>query len=247
MENESNKISKIPFDYFEILQFIKENKQQILDDWHLLFEIIHRLDELLKTASSMGELHKDTRIILETIKIQQDAFIKELRKELTLEKLVTMAGSDFLEDFFSYIKANSQKMNFIDQLNFNYTLPESAPRKERSKYDDAKGEAKEPETLDHIDEETETNALLQKIKNTVLKFGEVEFFKLIIDPSSYSKSVINAFNLALAVRMKMVSFKMNCGVLYVTLYDSGNQELNHSVLEITPEQYEKLLDKMYNK
>ncbi|ELA41413.1 uncharacterized protein VICG_01518 [Vittaforma corneae ATCC 50505] len=245
MENISNKNIMIPSTYFEIFEFINENKQCILDDWTILFEILKKLDELLKSASCMSDLHKDTSIILETIKLQQDILLKEVRNELTLERLIQMAESEFLDDFFIFVKSNSQAMVFIDRLIFNYTAQPSIVRRERTIYDQAKGFTLMPKTLDQIDDVAETNAILQDIRNEVLKKDKVEFFNLIIDLNSYSKTVINAFNLALAIRMKLISLKMVDDVLFAMPYNStSEEELGHSILEITPAQYEKVKSRL---
>lgn len=245
MENVSNRRATIPSTHFEIFEFINENKQCILEDWTILFEILKKLDELLKSTSCMSDLRKDTSIILKTIKLQQDVLLKEIRNELTLKRLVQMTESEFLEDFFISVKANSQAMVFIDRLVFDYTIQPSTARKERTMYSQAKSSALIPETLDQVSDATETNTALQAIKNKVLKKEKIEFFNLIIDQNSYSKTVINAFNLALALRMKLVSLKMESGVLVATSYDSAKQELDHSILEITPAQYEKIRDKLH--
>lgn len=240
IENRRNSPITIPTTYFEILEFINENRQEILENWKLLFEILNKLDVLLKNASTMSDLHKDTKIILETIKLQQDTLLKEIRNELTLESLVQLSESTFLEDFFLSVKTDSQTIKFLDQLDFTYTAKQSGQKRERIKHEDPVGNINLPDVLREIDAGAETNVLLQDIKNKVAKKGKIEFFEMIIDSESYSKTVLNAFNLTLAIRMKLVSLKMIDGVLFTTLHDSSNQNLDHSVLEITPEMYEKI-------
>lgn len=240
MENKSNNKFIVPSTYFEIFEFINENKQEIIQNWSLLLEIITKLDDMLKSTLTMCDLHKDTRIILETIKLQYDTLTKEIRNELTLERLVQISETEILENFFSIVKNESQNAKFLDRLTFNTAIRTSRSASARRRYDNAQGNTSVPETTNNSNEFEETNSTLQNIKNAVIKRNKIEFFEIVFDPESYSKTVLNAFNLALAFRMKMISLVMENGVLFAIEYDSSNQELDHSVLEITPLQFRKL-------
>ncbi len=117
----------------------------------------------------------------------------------------------------------------------------------RKGYDKGNDEVQTPDQIDEIDETDKNTQVLHEIKTKILKNGNIEFFRLVVDPESYSKTVINAFNLALAMRMKLVSSKMDGDLLNITLYDSSNSELDHSVLEITFEQYKSMRYKLYGR
>lgn len=245
MENIPNRKSTIPASYLEIFDFLNENKQDIFENWTLLFEILRRLDELLESASSMSDLHKDTRIVLETIKLLHDRLLREIRNELTFEKLVEMTGSTVLEEFFLMAKNHSQAMTFVDHLSFNYsTKPLATPKRERTFYDPGNENIQKPETLGEANLLPEVNSALQAIKTCVDSKKSIEFFDLVFDPESYSKTVVNAFNLALAIRTKLVSLCADDGILRITSYDPENLELNHSVLEITYEEYMRVKENM---
>jgi len=239
MENASNTTVVVPTSYFEMLQFILNNKEMILKDWGLLFDILRRLDSMLKSATTMADLRKDTSIMLQAIKLEQDALFREITNEVTLEKIMSISNEKVLEDFFMQLKATSLTMEFVDRLTLNYTLKPQAPRAERTRNTD---DPESEQSLSEIDETTklhEVSRVLQEIRTRVESKGSVEFFELVMDVDSYSKTVSNAFNLALALRMKLVSLKMENGALQATPYDNTNEELGHCVFEITPEQHEK--------
>lgn len=241
MENTANRTVKIPTSYFEILQFINDNKELILKDLTLLFEILGKLDSLLNSVACMSDLRKDTSIMLQAIRLEQDALFREITHELTLERVMQMPKEKVLEDFFVYVKANSQAMEFVDRLSLNYTPGvRPAPRRVDAGHATETGSEERPEEFDKTTELHEINRVLQEIKSVVARRGRVEFFELVMDAESYSKTVLNAFHLALALRMKLVSLKMDSDVLLAMPYDCTNEELGHSVLEITPEQYEQL-------
>jgi hypothetical protein len=96
MENNSNLLIPIPSSHFEILEFIQNNRDMIMERPQLIHDLIHRLDVLLKNASCMVDLHNDTKILLEAIKLEYDTFLKEIRNELTLDRLFKMVDSKIM-------------------------------------------------------------------------------------------------------------------------------------------------------
>lgn len=239
MSEELRKV-EIPKTHNELLEFIAEHRAQICSDWELLFDIIKTLDELLKAAEHMCDLHKDTTIILEAVKLQQSVLLKELKSELTFEKALVLIERNSLDGFFEDAKVSSQCMTFIDHLDFDcHLVHRSLPRK-RIQYDGATGAAFVPSILEQVDETGKGNTALQLIKNQVSSAGKIEYFRLICDGESFSKTVFNAFNVSLALRTRLVSLRSINSVLYAVPYEADNMSLGHSVLEITPKQYEKI-------
>lgn len=245
--DEEKKVIQIPQTYNEIYSFICENKYKISNDWSLLFEILKVLDKLLNEISYMSELHKDTKIIVESMRIQQDILIKEFRSSITFDKLLFMAENDALDRFFSIVKASSQSIQFLDGLNFNVKSKDPLTKKEKANYDAPKSVQILPEKYIEVSEENNTNTSIQKISSKIESLGKIEYFTLICDPNSYSKTVLNGFNLALALRQKMVSMKMLEDTLYVVPYDDEITGVDHSVLELTMSQYEVVRQKFYGK
>lgn len=229
----------IPTTYNGILEFINENRALIAKDFKLILRIFNILDSLLKHANNMSDLHKDTKIVLETIKLQLDSFLKEFKNEISLSKMLAMAETDELDDFFTFIKSRSLSITFADRLDFNYTVKESV-EKIRTVYDKQFGKIEIPEALEGVDNNVEATHAIQNIKNRVISERQVEYFDLIFDSESFSKTVRNAFSLALALRMKQVSLVMKDSILVAVPYEFSEMENNHSVFEMTPIQYENL-------
>lgn len=246
MINFINEEPIIPKTYNGILEFINENRVQISGDFKLILRIFSILDKLLKDASSMCDLHKDTRIVLETIKLQLDSFIKDFKNEISLSKMLVMAETSELDEFFEYIKGNSQAIYFVDRLDFVYKNKDTTIKKVIKSYDNQNEESVSPDNYQIEIEQKESNFDVQRIKTRVNLEKSVEFFSLIFDPTSFSQTVKNAFNLALALRMKQVSLKMEKNALVAVTYNSEDPILDHCVFEITPIQYE-ILKKFYMK
>lgn len=234
----------IPNTYSEIYDFICQNRARIVSDWNLLFGILKELDILLDSTRNLSELHKDTRIILETIKIMQDTLLKEFRNGLTFEKVLFMAEHDALDSFFEVAKASSQAISFLDHLAFEVKPKVHRSLKEKASFSVASGKQVVPDILDESIENKDSNLAIYELQEKVTFSGKIEFFHLICDRKSYSKTVANAFNLALALRQKLISLKMTNCTLYAVPYEPGFSELNHSVFEITPAQYRLFIHRL---
>lgn len=231
---------EIPDDYAEIYDFACQNRIKLGSDWNLLFEVIRKINKLLNDTKNPFELHKNTRIMLESIKIMHDNLLKEFRKEINFEKMLFMAENEELDDFFTIVKANSQSISFIDHLVFETNQNSKKPRAARATDLENSTEQIKPEILDHNVENKDSNASVYELHDKVTAMGRIEYFRLVVDLESYSKTIINAFNLALALRQNLVSIKMIDSILYIIPYVSEQSELCHSALEITPFQYELL-------
>lgn len=247
MENFANDEVFIPNTYTGILEFINENRTLIANDFRLIFRIFAILDKLLKNAKNMSDLHRDTRIVLETIKLQLDSFVKEFKNEMSLSKMLIMADTEQLDDFFEYVKTNSLAMQFVDRLDFSYKPRNYGVSSSSRSSNKANAIEIVPDKFEANDDHKESDFEIQNIKTRVIKENYVEVFNLIFDSESFSKTIKNAFNLALALRMKQVSLSTNSDSLIVVPYDGTKTELEHSVFEITPSQYYKLKYKLTHK
>lgn len=235
----------IPKDYSNLCEFIENNRSIIVSDNKLLKEILEILDELLSNTETMSDLHRDTTIILSTIKIQYDALVREYRGELTFDKIIDMSNNDQLDEFFEYIQKKSLSMKFLDCLKLDYEKKERRKVKERTKYDNALIEASVPILKINSDQPLESVEIISKIKNLIDKNKKLEYFKLIINPLSFSRTVLNAFSLSLAIRMKTVSLKLEENILYVCEYnEEENKTFDHVVLEINFEKFNNLIKRL---
>lgn len=234
----------VPKDYNRLCGFISENKNLILADWGMVSQILDALDNLLNEAENISDLHYDSRIVLATVKLQQDALVREYQRNLSFEKLIEMASSGVLDDFFELVKQKSMTVKFVDQLSLTYTPKEKRERAERTKYDVSLDPASTAGYMAAGGNEDEQTMPIQKIRDVVSRQGEVEYFRLIIDPRSFSKTVHNAFNLALAIREKDVSLISRDGKVFVSGYCPGDGEIDHSVLHLTPAQSKAYAEKL---
>lgn len=237
-----NKTS-IPSSYCDLIEYMREQKDKLLTDNLLLDEILDKLDTLLIGAEDMSDLHRDMRVILEAIRIQKDSMISGGEDKLSIDDLIKMSDENCFDQFYLSMIEYSQSTCFADTLRLEE--PETKKRKigQRIIYENGTDEILEPDVLDYIEENDESLTTVFKIQRIVIEHEFIEVFSLITDPNSYSKTIFNAFNLSLSLRMKMVSLKNINGILFVVPFFKSLSGYCHSVLLLTPAQYRCILSK----
>ncbi|ORD93899.1 hypothetical protein ECANGB1_1381 [Enterospora canceri] len=244
-ENTENELMNIPEDYTSISRWIKKNQAQIMNNPGLIQKILNRLEKLLKKTSQISDLRKDISIFLQTIKLEYDALLKEYDALLTIHDIVEMVNNAECMDFFSLCYRKEQSAKFVDVL---YLEVEHRDRKvgERKVYDENSSEIKKPSNLKEIEEKIESNEEAKNIAAIIRNRKRVSFIELVCDPNSFGKTVYNAFNLSMAIRMKYVSFARINGILYVVESTNSDEEAiyEHGVFEITHEKYKEMRQKI---
>lgn len=238
---------RIPHEYHDLLEFITENKQAILKDKNIMKKIIVGLDQLLQDGAGLKELRQNTTIMLSTVRLQQDALVREYRREMTLSCLVEMANQGDLDEFFREAHSRARTVSFVDHLVFEYKPRERKQPAERIKYGTATERPRIPTIASHFAEMPESITVIEGIKQTIDKNGPTGYLKMIVDPLSYSKTVQNAFNIALAIRMKAISLVLSDETLFVCKYIPRELKSAHSVLEISPAKYRELLESLQSR
>lgn len=234
---------EIPTDYADFVDFINRNSNLIRSDTEHMSRILEELNTRLNNAENPSDLHHDSSMMLATIRFHQEIFFKEYQHNLGIEKLVDLTNNGAFDKFFEISKTMFMKAKFVDQLDLSYLPKDPLQRTTRKCYDRCTDPANVPETLTSIEGESGQSQSIVNIKDLIKKHGQVDYFKLILDKESYSKTIYNAFNLALAIRMKAVSLVTVDDVVYVAQYTQKSSEVDHSVLEITPNGYKNLISK----
>jgi len=235
---------KVPKDYRKLLEFVHSNRNQLTTDNSMVINILSTLDGELKNARNMSDLHMDSNIILSTVKIQQDGLQRMFRSNLSLPMLIEMYEKGHLGSVFDKIKQRSLVTSVVDQVSLSYNA-KSRPEYTRQarRYNGTAEEAYCPAKVEETFAE-ETSNELEKIKSVVTQQGNVEYFRLVLDPSSYGKSVRNVFNVALAIRSKYVVLVKSAEQIFVAPYVYTQGEAGHSVVEMTYERYKRLCDRL---
>ncbi|ORD96973.1 hypothetical protein HERIO_1127 [Hepatospora eriocheir] len=239
----------IPKDYNLMLAWFENNKKLVLDCPSIMKEILFNLNQLLSDVHSTTEFKNDIRVVIKTIKTEYESMFKKFNPSLTNEKIFDIINRHEFDTFFEFCKRRESKCLFADILNIGFQGIERK-RQEKERVDEALEKA-EANTLKNIDKQHEQEAMkeIEKIDLILKQNQKIEYFKLIIDPKSFSKTIYNAFNLSLATRLKKAEFKMIEKTLYVCVCKNiksikNNEEYIHSILSLDYKKYLKLIEEM---
>ena len=154
-------------EYDEVFEFLLMNKEIIILDNIILKEIVSKLDFLLINAESMSDLHRDMRIILETVRIQNDALLRGYRNNLSIIEIINKSNNNELNEFYKNLKDYSFKAKFADNLRLQKPNSKDKRTISRIRYDIEKGEALEPDTITLIDDNNESIIAITKIRQSL--------------------------------------------------------------------------------
>ncbi len=237
---------EIPKDYRGFIEFIEKNSSLILSDPKLMTRILEELNKRLNDAQYPCELQQDSSMMLATIRFYQEALLKEYNNDITLNRLVDLANSGSLDDYYEIAKTNFLKARFVDKLDFGINRKETVQRIKK-KYEVCNESIKMPKILENIEEECFESQAIKNIKTQVENNGKIEYLEMVLDLNSYSQTIYNVFNLALAIRNKAVSLIEEDKKIYVINYVESKEPIEHNIIELTYEKYLKTVETFKNR
>lgn len=237
---------EIPQEYSELCEFIEENKQMLLSDSHLMFRILRELNNKLTKTQDIADLHQDSQLVLSAVKIQYDSLLRAYQNDLTIDKLVELQEQGALDEFYQFVRTSSFfRAGFVDQLDFGYSSRIRKAQSGRRAFENSQVPASVPSEWKEDSAKMELSKPIQRIRAVVCEHGRVEYFRLLVDPGSFSKTVYNTFNLALAIREKAVSLALIDGAVFVFPYTPPlSDDVDHSVIRISSAQYNRIVKRL---
>ncbi|KAI5153999.1 hypothetical protein ENBRE01_3286 [Enteropsectra breve] len=232
----------VPKSYRELKIFIEKNKATLFTDKILSAKVFKVLNELLESTNAMSDLYQDVVILNETVKLLESAFLREYENRMSIERILELADAGDLDRYFLEYKRSSYSAVFMDRLNLDFAERAAHPQRERKSYKMNDGPVAVPDLLNEADEKKQ-GKYIEGIKRAVENKGRIEYFTLILNPKSFSKSVFNAFNLALSLRNKAVSLEEKDSIIYVVPYREPEEKEtpSHGVLSLTPARHKELV------
>lgn len=246
--------------YFEILNNIRLEKEELKDvDSTKIDSIITKANNLFNDVSNPVELKLDARISAETVNLSSVDFEKRLRnRKITTSKFINQLnrcfdervnGSDEqrnhtkkLENFFVELRKKFFGIKFTEI----YTLGEEKKFKKREgrKKDE---DDNEKTTINKCQMKDDT--FINKIEKIVEKIGDqkIDYYKAVLDPNSFTKTIENIFALSFAVKLQKLSLVFDEDFLFVIKGAVGqisdeNTEIRHFASIIDHEEYKTLLN-----
>jgi hypothetical protein len=238
----------------DLLQQIRNQKEEILENKdNVLDGIITRANALFSHIKSPSELKLDARISTESTALSSQYMGKVLRNDTICSdsfiSLVNDSFNDKSEYFWTYrekMEHNFHGIEFVDRFVMAYKEDEKKQRNKpvRDRLTDTSPER--PKKVTELYGDEGTLKVVKKIKSIVRLKGEVEYYRLVINPTSFSKTVENIFYLSFAVKIGMVALVNKNGVLVVST--NGGEEIEgsrgHLVFDIEYSEYFKIIERL---
>lgn len=232
----------IKIKYLDILKDLRKNKQNINDR---LDEVIENTNNLLTQVDLPSELVLDAKVSYESTSQANSIFLKNcLEDKITTEQFVNLFNSKEMKEYVNFVYNKFQGVCFTDKLNL---FPVQRIRSQRTVSQirrNMKNDPKSPKKLlEAKDDENQLN-LVKRIKKIVRQKGKVDYFSLVLDPKSFSRTIENLFYLSFAVKMQQVYLKMIDNNLFVTIENESEEDnLNHLIVSIEYSEFKKLVKK----
>ncbi|EJW02298.1 hypothetical protein EDEG_03262 [Edhazardia aedis USNM 41457] len=247
--------------YAEIISKVTENRDQYMrakdND---LNELIHETDILFEKIKKPTTLKLDARFLTESTQISCTRFEKHLRSvDISTEKLIDSVSNRSIAayKFCEIVKAGFCGVQFPRNINLEANLgKKQIQRRNTAKQNEL--EIVSPTIPQKVTEVNKNEALLLKrvdlIREVLNEQNRVEYFRLVIDPFSFSNTVENMFYLAFAVKSNYCNLEFDNDILFVVhnkstdklnksrSIDSGKTENDrHMIVSLTYEEYKTII------
>lgn len=253
MENASQSSSQsLKIKYLDLLKKMRTNKENLTQrDSEEMDNLIRNTESLFLQIKKPWDLKLDARISNESAKISSVSFEKQCMSDrMTTEKFVELvlkhkqSSISTIEDYLQFAKSRFVGVEFVHQLCLKPVARETHQRQRcTAKVEDTSADF--PLRIFSAEDDDGTLTLVKKIKKVVYEMREVDYYRLVIDPKSYSRTVENIFYLAFAVKVGLVHFASRDGRFLVCAeQEAVCDSLNHLVVSMEYGEYCMLVEKL---
>ncbi|RVD92754.1 non-structural maintenance of chromosome element 4 like [Tubulinosema ratisbonensis] len=232
----------IKIKYLKLLKVLRKEKQTINDK---LDEVIEDTNTLLTQVDKPSELVLDAKVSYESTSQANSIFQKNcLEDRMTTEKFVNLYGSKEMKEYVNFVYNKFLGVTFAEKINL---FPDEKIKHSRTQTQIKKSQKFEPKSpkklTEAVDDENQLN-LVKRIKKIVKQHEKIDYFTLVLDPKSFSRTIENLFYLSFAIKMQQVYLKMIDNNLFVTIENESEEEnLNHLIVSIEYNEFKKLIKK----
>lgn len=253
--------------YFEILKNIKDEKVDLGDiNNQKIEDIINQANLLFSEVSNPIELKLDARISAETVNLSSVYFEKKLRnRKITTQKFIQHLNRAMNPDVSEDMSNHTNKLNtfFMELTNKYYgikfmefqTIGEIKCRQPR----EITGKEEKEHGMTQISQcNLKDDTFIAKIDKIVDLIGDqkIDYYRAVLDPNSFTKTVENIFSLSFAIKLKKISLisdeqgnfflskraPVNASGNLETVTPSQETEIKHFSSTMDHEEYRQLVD-----
>lgn len=252
--------------YFELLSDLKNKKEDFSDiETANLDRIIARTNALFSVVTNSVELKLDAKISAEAINLSSLTFEKKLRnrKVTTMSFINNVNKALKEEEEGDQINIHKRQMNVLFKtlnsqfygISFknHYSLvPTNKPRKAKEIKRENNDERNEKCTkIEHkrMKEDSFSGKIDRIVKAVADK--KIEYYMLIINPISFSKTIENIFYLSFAIKLRKVKFLFEDKKAFIltndnkaTIEGEEEAELNHFTSSLDYVEYKRITENL---
>ncbi|KAG0440357.1 Non-structural maintenance of chromosome element 4 [Dictyocoela muelleri] len=227
-------------EYNELLRELRFKKERDGDDQYLN-EILDKSDILFEKIEDVNLLKIDAKIRSESTRLSNQCLEKQIKGNFTVNDFINFMKKPEFNEFCRKIAENYIGIDFF--VPCSLVPKESITRKKSEKITES--QAIEPNKIEKIDED-EAVVYIDKIVASISE--NVNFYKLVLDPNSFSKTVENIFYTSFAIKLKkLFVFQDNSGNILVTKINPNkgkNNDDSHLIFDIEFNEYKKLIENL---
>lgn len=215
--------------YIEILEDLRKNKTSLEDDDNTLKSIIIRSNVLFRDVENTSEMNLDAKVIIETNRLNAAKLDKNSRnRELTTEKFIEIMkeGGPAEEKFARAVFERSRGVKIFKSTPFGVIEGKKERKKAVKKIIEEITEESAVKIGNYKDSQTDfMTKEISKIKTVIEKHKSIEFFRLVIDPKSFSNTIQNIFHLSFVFKTGYVNMVSKNNAIFVekNFYSNFNE------------------------
>lgn len=254
MKNSSQKEHRdLKIEYLDLLKQLRLNRENLISkDEGQIEKLIENAESLFSQIKKPSDLKLDAKISTESAKISSISFEKrcmsdKMSSEKFIEYLIKHKHEkvDVIENYMQYVASKFVGVEFSDHLCINPVVKEANLR-QRNNTNIPDSSADFPLRIFSAEDDEGTLTLVKKIKKVVNEKKIIDFYMLVINPKSYSKTIENIFYLSFAIKVGLVGFTTNKGQLCISSEptNENQDDLSHLIVSLEHGEYKKLIQKL---
>ncbi|ELA48102.1 hypothetical protein VCUG_00340 [Vavraia culicis subsp. floridensis] len=244
--------------YFDLLNDLRNKKEELADtDTSNLDNIIAKTNTLFTDITTSAELKLDAKISAEAVNLSSLTFEKKLRNR----KVTTMS---FINNLNKGLKKNigdeqcaeryNRKMHILfgslEQRFYGITFKHHyglAVNDRLRRKREAKVEEQDRKSTKIEHKRIKDDNFAHKIDKITDAIGnqKIDYYRLVINPDSFTRTIENIFYLSFAIKLKKVKFCFENRRILIAKTDGeqeqGEKEVNHFISSIDYVEYKRII------
>lgn len=220
-------------EYLELIKITKEKKKEN----ELLYPIYKQSNNLLKNIRNTNELRLDAYLSDEIIGEESRRIFLECTNNITVNTYIDLVISNNMNHRMisqRYFRGAS----FPPILSLSGSLLRQEKKQKKIKAEKTQEKPEEIEGVEEVDVPNE----IKKIFLILKQKEEIELYRVVIDPNSFSRTIENILSVSFAVKVGRAFIEEREDILYLTLERKGEQK--DCIISITEEEMDRIVESM---